>query len=363
MKQSDDLGIFSALIAASAASGNVATVPDTQATAGDGSASIALGFPPETFIDRAAGGSPPRGADMNGFLNRLSRAIQVLQAGYVGPFNAAFAQAIGGYPAGAIVSGSTPGSFWVSTADSNVTTPGASGATWKSLFDGYLTAVIAASTYVKKAGDTSTGDQLVSNTTPSATTGAFNASPHFGCVIAGRNCEFDMYVQENVGTATSGALRLTFPGTSGASQIIWLFNQNGRVTFGSNTFAFLSDIPPAPDLSPYATKIALNEAEENLQTQISAKQPAGNYVTGPQANVVIDTVVATVTGTQDISLGKTYSNVLFVTPQNGTDGKGTGMTNVNSWTNSTANVSVASYHTGAPQGATISQTFLVIAIP
>ncbi|MGX7346554.1 hypothetical protein ACWM9A_11760 [Acetobacter pasteurianus] len=136
MKQSDDLGFFSALIAASPASGNVATVPDTQATAGDGSASIALGFPPETFIDRAAGGSPPRGADMNGFLNRLSRAIQVLQAGYVGPFNAAFAQAIGGYPAGAIVSGSTPGSFWVSTADSNVTTPGTDGATWKSLFDG-----------------------------------------------------------------------------------------------------------------------------------------------------------------------------------------------------------------------------------
>ncbi|GAB32098.1 hypothetical protein BJI49_06610 [Acetobacter pasteurianus] len=136
MKQSDDLGLFNALIAAAAASGNVSTVPDTQATAGDGSASIALGFPPETFIDRAAGGSPPRGADMNGFLNRLSRAVQVLQAGYVGPFNTTFAQAIGGYPAGAIVSGSTPGSFWVSTADSNVTTPGASGATWNVLFDG-----------------------------------------------------------------------------------------------------------------------------------------------------------------------------------------------------------------------------------
>ncbi len=242
MKQSDDLGLFNALIAAAAASGNVATVPDAQTTAGDGSASIALGFPPETFIDRAAGGSPPRGADMNGFLNRLSRAIQVLQAGYVGPFNATFAQAIGGYPAGAIVSGSTPGSFWVSTADSNVTIPGASGATWKSLFDGYLTATIAASTYVKKVGDTSTGDQLVSNIEPSAETGAFNASPHFGCVIAGRNCEFDMYVQENVGTATAGAVRLTFPSTSGTSQFIWLFQQSGRISAGANTLAFLSDL-------------------------------------------------------------------------------------------------------------------------
>lgn len=50
MKQSDDLGLFSALIAASAASGNVATVPDTQTTAGDGSASIALGFPQRPLL-------------------------------------------------------------------------------------------------------------------------------------------------------------------------------------------------------------------------------------------------------------------------------------------------------------------------
>ncbi|WP_124326499.1 hypothetical protein [Acetobacter pasteurianus] len=61
-------------------------------------------------------------------------------------------------------------------------------------------------------------------------------------MISGRNCEFGMCVQENVGTATAGALRLIFPGTSGASQFIWLFNQSDRVTSGANTFVFLSDI-------------------------------------------------------------------------------------------------------------------------
>ncbi|WP_231289881.1 hypothetical protein [Komagataeibacter europaeus] len=73
---------------------------------------------------------------MNGFLNLLSAAIQPLQAGYLGPFDSAFASSIGGYPAGAIVSGSTAGTFWVSTADQNTTTPGATDAAWQSLFNG-----------------------------------------------------------------------------------------------------------------------------------------------------------------------------------------------------------------------------------
>ncbi|MCH4094638.1 MAG: hypothetical protein LKE96_10150 [Acetobacter peroxydans] len=148
MKSTDNRRLFDTLIGASAATGNIATIPATQGTAGDGTASIALAFPPETFIARAAGGEPPRGADMNGFLNLLSSAVQVLQAGYLGPFDAAFAAGIGGYPAGAIVAGSAAGAFWVSTADSNTTVPGASGAKWKSLFDGYATQAWATGQFV-----------------------------------------------------------------------------------------------------------------------------------------------------------------------------------------------------------------------
>ncbi|OUJ11250.1 hypothetical protein [Acetobacter okinawensis] len=139
MKSTDDRKLFGTPIGASAASGNIAAIPQIQATAGDGTASVALGFPPETFIARAAGGEPPRGQDMNGLLNLLSSAVQVLQAGYLGAFDASFAQGIGGYPAGAIVAGSAPGAFWVSMADANVATPGAEGAAWQSLFSGYAT--------------------------------------------------------------------------------------------------------------------------------------------------------------------------------------------------------------------------------
>lgn len=148
MKSTDNRRLFDTLIGASAATGNIATIPATQGTAGDGTASIALAFPPETFIARAAGGEPPRGADMNGFLNLLSSAVQVLQAGYLGPFDATFAAGIGGYPAGAIVAGAAAGAFWVSTADANTTVPGATGAKWKSLFDGYATQAWAAGQFV-----------------------------------------------------------------------------------------------------------------------------------------------------------------------------------------------------------------------
>ena len=139
MKQSDDLGLFTKFITQDAALSEVATVPESQGTAGDGTASISAGFPPETFLPRAAGGVPPRGQDMNGFLKRLSRAIQVLQTGYVGTFNATFAAAINGYPNGAVVRGMIPGTFWVSTSENNITTPGVSGASWKSVSEGYAT--------------------------------------------------------------------------------------------------------------------------------------------------------------------------------------------------------------------------------
>ncbi|OUJ08243.1 hypothetical protein HK25_00815, partial [Acetobacter sp. DsW_059] len=55
-----------------------------------------------------------------------------------------------GYKKYAIVSDSS-GNFWVSTADSNLTTPGADGASWQSLFNGYATESWASDAFVGKA--------------------------------------------------------------------------------------------------------------------------------------------------------------------------------------------------------------------
>ncbi|WP_062497844.1 glycine-rich domain-containing protein [Gluconobacter potus] len=55
----------------------------------------------------------------------------------VAPFNAALAAAMGGYPLNAIVADpSTAGKYWRSTADANLTVPGASGASWVDFFSG-----------------------------------------------------------------------------------------------------------------------------------------------------------------------------------------------------------------------------------
>nr|WP_156508131.1 hypothetical protein [Acetobacter malorum] len=59
MKQSDFPTRLATPIADSAAASDIATIPTTQAHSGDGTASLALGFPPETFIARSAGGGAP----------------------------------------------------------------------------------------------------------------------------------------------------------------------------------------------------------------------------------------------------------------------------------------------------------------
>jgi len=72
----------------------------------------------------------------------------------IAPFNAQLATAIGGYPLNAIVSGSVAGTYYISTADNNTPTPGASGASWQSLFNGLaLSSDLAAETTRAKTAE------------------------------------------------------------------------------------------------------------------------------------------------------------------------------------------------------------------
>lgn len=99
-----------------------------------GRASLTLGFPPATFVAPEAGGSFMFGEDMNGALRMLATAAQNYESGVFPPFSASFAQSVGGYPQGCVVADPTStGVYWVSTADNNLTTPGASGASWVTL--------------------------------------------------------------------------------------------------------------------------------------------------------------------------------------------------------------------------------------
>ncbi len=57
-------------------------------------------FSPITMTIKAAGGLPPDGRDMNQALNELYTGYRWHNAGAGYPFDADFATAIGGYPAG-----------------------------------------------------------------------------------------------------------------------------------------------------------------------------------------------------------------------------------------------------------------------
>lgn len=90
----------------------------------NGAASFTDGFPPLNFVAKAAGGVPPFGEDFNGILNQATAGLQFMQAGVVFmPRDPAFQTAIGGYPKGAVISGTLNGVYWLSIADNNLTNP------------------------------------------------------------------------------------------------------------------------------------------------------------------------------------------------------------------------------------------------
>lgn len=115
--------------ASDAGSGFVRTVPTD--AAGGGAASYSLGFPPETFQPVASGGVPPSGQDMNGVLFDVSGWARWLAGGGTAVFDAAFSDAVGGYPLGArLASTNNPAITWVSTVENNTSNPDAGGAGW-----------------------------------------------------------------------------------------------------------------------------------------------------------------------------------------------------------------------------------------
>ncbi len=105
------------------------TVPLT--TADPTAASIDLGWPPDTGTPIGAGGSPPDIRDENGIMNQVSAWTRWYEAGGPLYYDSTFSAAIGGYPKQAMLANaSTPGAFWISTVDDNVTDPDTGGAGW-----------------------------------------------------------------------------------------------------------------------------------------------------------------------------------------------------------------------------------------
>jgi hypothetical protein len=157
---------FLAIFGNGADASHIRTIPATSTD--PNAASIALGFPPNTFVDPSAGGAPPDGRDVNGIFAQLSAWAQWQGAGGQVTFDTAVATA-GGYPKYAVLASTTAGRFWQSTADNNTTNPdGGSPANWVLVAAQAATAaeVLAGTTAFKfvtpaaLAGSLGTGDML-----------------------------------------------------------------------------------------------------------------------------------------------------------------------------------------------------------
>lgn len=120
------------------------TNPLPDSPTGTNAASVQGGFPAITMESELAGGLPPLGQDMNGFLFLLSSHTMYVECGQLYQFNSSLATAIGGYKVGTILGMSDGTGVWLNTLDGNTSNPDAGGAGWAPLM-GYGVTVVPVS--------------------------------------------------------------------------------------------------------------------------------------------------------------------------------------------------------------------------
>lgn len=177
-------------------------------------ASLYDGFPPQTFIPGASGGSPPQGADFNGILNQLSRWSQWQSSGGPVVYDATFATDIGGYPAGAILGSVPSGAWWLSLVDSNTTDPDAGGANWQRLASD--AAVVVTTNQVVTTSESTKNYVVTADITVTLpTASAVKNNVRYGFVCRGGKATIIPDGAASIAGGTVGA-SYTFPnGTSG----------------------------------------------------------------------------------------------------------------------------------------------------
>ena len=109
------------------------TIPET--ATGSNLASMQEGFPVITMTDVDQGGMPPQGQDMNGILFDVTKAIQYQQAGGIFPYDATFAQAIDGYPLGALLTSADGTRLYRNLLAGNQSDPENGGLNWLDISD------------------------------------------------------------------------------------------------------------------------------------------------------------------------------------------------------------------------------------
>ncbi|HFU0689520.1 TPA: hypothetical protein ACGRG7_001092 [Morganella morganii] len=123
------------------------------------------GFGQITMLPVAAGGLPPKGQDFNGIFNQISENIVYLSQGGRFKFSADYAEAIGGYPKGAILQSDDEKKEYLSLIDNNkvdFNTAADIGSSWELVGGNYATKADLANGLNKKV-NTSDVSQVLGN--------------------------------------------------------------------------------------------------------------------------------------------------------------------------------------------------------
>ncbi|VWC89751.1 Tail fiber protein [Burkholderia aenigmatica] len=156
---------FQAPFANAAGAGYIRPIPvASQIGVQNGAASLADGFPPLTFLAVNAGGVPPFGQDMNGLLYQMTAGIQWEQVGGQPIYSATYANAIGGYPNGAVLQSGDGTGFWRNTVDNNKTDPDAGPASFTGSISGTTLTVTAVASGTVQVGQVLSGTGITSGT-------------------------------------------------------------------------------------------------------------------------------------------------------------------------------------------------------
>ncbi|MEY0003312.1 hypothetical protein AB7W62_14280 [Morganella morganii] len=103
-----------------AKNGQKNVIPENYETSMEGNqATWDQGFGQITMLPVTAGGLPPKGQDFNGIFNQISESIVYLSQGGRFKFSAEYAEAIGGYPKGAILQSDDEKKEYLSLIDNN----------------------------------------------------------------------------------------------------------------------------------------------------------------------------------------------------------------------------------------------------
>lgn len=220
------------VFASGTGAGPVNAIPLTPGSTA-GTASYQTGFTSVNMEPIASGGVPPFGADFNGLFQDSTKARIWQQAGYMYPFDSAFAgnSNIGGYPAGSALMMSSGKGLWLNQTDNNTANPDVTGAS------GWLGIAAAGTSTINTTGGTVTPDPSVLGVTTLIIAGTLTSNASITLpLIAG----LKWIVVNN----TSGSFTVTIQGASGTGVQVAQGTSNASYVFtdGTNFYATSANV-------------------------------------------------------------------------------------------------------------------------